>query len=232
MTAFGITTWAVALALGAATILIGWRRPFLVLAFLLLGVPLRDFITRWIILGAAGAAVLVIACVLVRVGVLSGLVSTITNLTSEIHFIDTVAAIQHLTANPGGLRMEMVEPKGAISLIDASGLYHVEGSRFPIAGEMGVWGLGLWLAFWGVALVRIFRAWPDLRDASLRAFNGAPFTGWLGSLVAFLFLPLMQSISLMVWLWFLLGTGVAAGKIEASWGARAPRATAVPPSPG
>ena len=188
--------------------------------------------SHWPMLGGAAAAFLVVGFALFKLGFFGVLASTITNLTSEFHFIDTVAAIQHLTANPGGVGMGMVEPKGAISLIDAGGLYHVEGSLFQIAEEMGVWGLGMWLAFWGVALVRVFRAWQDLRDASLRAFTGAAFTGWLGSLVAFLFLPLMQSISLMVWLWFLLGTGVAAGKIEASWGAREPRAAAVPPSLG
>ena len=187
---------------------------------------------HWPILGGAAAVVLVIGFALFRLGVFGVLASTITNLTSEFHYVDTVAAIRHLIANPGGVGMGMVEPKGAISLIEAGGLYHVEGSLFQIAEEMGVWGLGLWLAFWGVALVRIFRAWSRLREVSLRAFTGAAFTGWLGSLVAFLFLPLMQSISLMVWLWFLLGTGLAAGKIEASWGAPGHQAAAVPHSLG
>ncbi|MCX6071585.1 MAG: hypothetical protein NTU91_12140, partial [Chloroflexi bacterium] len=44
--ALGGTTLTMALAVGAATILIGWRRPFLMLAVLVLGVPLRDFVTR------------------------------------------------------------------------------------------------------------------------------------------------------------------------------------------
>jgi hypothetical protein len=172
---------------------------------------------RWAIVGAAIAVVVLIGLALVRLGVFSVLASTITNLTSEFHYLDTVAAIQHLIANPGGVGMGMVEPKGAISLIEAGGLYHVEGSLFQIAEEMGVWGLALWLIFWAIALARVYRAWPNLMDGSLRAFAGAAFAGWLGSLVAFLFLPLMQSISLMVWLWFLLGIGVAARRIEAAW---------------
>jgi hypothetical protein len=181
---------------------------------------------RWVILGGALAVVVLIAFALVRLGVFSVLASTITNLTSEFHYVDTVAAIQHLIANPGGVGMGMVEPKGAISLIEMGGLYHVEGSLFQIAEEMGVWGLGLWLLFWAVALVRVYRTWPGLKDVSLRTFAGAAFAGWLGSLVAFLFLPLMQSISLMVWLWFLLGIAGAAHRIEASWAS-----TAGSPSP-
>ncbi|MCX6071606.1 MAG: hypothetical protein NTU91_12250, partial [Chloroflexi bacterium] len=172
---------------------------------------------RRVVLVAACAAVLVSAFALTRLGVFSVLASTITHLTSEFHYIDSVAAIQNLISNPGGVGLGMVEPKGAISLIEMGGLYHVEGSLFQIAEETGVWGLGLWLLFWGTALVRVYRAWSGLKDASLRTFAGAAFAGWLGSLVAFLFLPLMQSISLMVWLWFLLGTAVAAPKIEASW---------------
>jgi O-antigen ligase len=124
--------------------------------------------------------------------------------------------------------MGMVEPKGAISLIEAGGSYHVEGSLFQIAEEMGVWGLGLWLAFLGGALVRIYRGWHSLTEGVLRAFSGAALTGWAGSLVAFLFLPLMQSISLMVWLWFLLGTALAASKTEAAWSDPRLRAAELP----
>jgi len=172
---------------------------------------------RWAILGGAGAAILVIGFALYQLGVFGVLASTIANLTSEFHYVDTVAAIQHLIANPGGVGMGMVEPKGAISLIEMGGLYHVEGSLFQIAEEMGVWGLALWLSFWALALIRIARSWPRLSDPWLRALSGTAFAAWLGGLVAFLFLPLMQSISLMVWLWFLLGIAVAARRIEAFW---------------
>ena len=186
---------------------------------------------RWAILGGTGAAILVVGLALYKLGVFGVLASTIVNLTSEFHYVDTVAAIQHLIANPGGIGMGMVEPKGAISLIEMGGLYHVEGSLFQIAEEMGIWGLALWLLFWGVALWRIARAWRELSDPSLRALSGAAFAGWLGSLVAFLFLPLMQSISLMVWLWFLLGIAVAARKIEAWWADGDPRLAAAIATP-
>ena len=182
----------------------------------------------WPILFGAALGVLAIGLALFRLGVFGVLTSTITNLTSEFHYVDTVAAIQHLIANPGGVGMGMVEPKGAISLIEAGGSYHVEGSLFQIAEEMGVWGLGLWLAFLGGALVRIYRGWHSLTEGVLRAFSGAALTGWAGSLVAFLFLPLMQSISLMVWLWFLLGTALAASKTEAAWSDPRLRAAELP----
>jgi O-antigen ligase len=113
--------------------------------------------------------------------------------------------------------MGLVESKGALSLIQAGGTYHVEGSVFQIAMEMGVWGLGAWLAFWVAALAQIWRNWHALKSPQLRVLTGTAFAAWLGSLVAFLFLPLMQSISLMVWLWFLLGLGYQSAFIEADW---------------
>ena len=118
--------------------------------------------------------------------------------------------------------MGLVEPKGALTLIEAGGAYHVEGSLFQIAMEMGVWGLAAWLAFWGVALARIYRNFQALESVHLKVLTGTAFAGWLGSLAAFLFLPLMQSISLMVWLWFLLGLGYQSKSIEAAWNAVEP----------
>jgi O-antigen ligase len=115
--------------------------------------------------------------------------------------------------------MGLVEPKGALSLIQAGGSYHVEGSIFQIAVEMGVWGLAAWLAFWAAALARIWRNWHALSAVELKVLAGTALAGWLGSLIAFLFLPLMQSISLMVWLWFLLGAGYQTDRFEAAWNA-------------
>ncbi len=113
--------------------------------------------------------------------------------------------------------MGLVEPKGAQELIEAGGTYHVEGSLFQIAMEMGVWGLAAWLAFWGLTLAVLWRSWHTVDSLELRVVVGTAFAGWLGSLVAFLFLPLMQSISLMVWLWFLLGIGYASRAIDDEW---------------
>src|SRR3990170_8135504 len=44
---YGGWTLGVAALVGAATLWVGWRRPFLMLSLLLLLVPFRDFSTRW-----------------------------------------------------------------------------------------------------------------------------------------------------------------------------------------
>src|SRR4030067_1655436 len=105
--------------------------------------------------------------------------------------------IRYLARQPWGVGMGLVEPKGALLLIEAGGGSHVEGSIFQIAMEMGVWGLAAWLAFWAAALARIYRNWHRLQTPELRVVAGTAFAGWLGSLIAFLFLSLMQSISLI-----------------------------------
>jgi len=51
----------------------------------------------------------------------------------------------------------------------------------------------------------LWRRWGSLDDPIQRIWSGTAISAWIGSFIAFLFLPLMQSISLMVWLWFLLG---------------------------
>ena len=178
--------------------------------------------TRATVVGLAGLAAVV--AIFGAAGMLSVVSRTVTNLTRAYHFVDSAEAFQFLVQHPQGVGMGLVEPKGALTLIEAGGTYHVEGSLFQIAMEMGVWGLAAWLAFWGAALARIYRNFHALRSAELRVLTGTAFAGWLGSLVAFLFLPLMQSISLMVWLWFLLGVGYQSLSIEAAWEAATPAA--------
>ena len=155
----------------------------------------------------AGLVLLVILVFFVS-GNLRRISNTLSNLTQEYHIQDSLDALRFLTEKPGGVGMGMVEPKGALTLMATESLYHVEGSLFQIAMEMGVLGLVIWLAFWCVGLVQIWRMWGQLHDPILKVFSGITFTGWLGALVAFIFLPLMQSVSLMVWLWFLLGIGL------------------------
>jgi len=47
MADFGVSTLVVAAVVAAATVAVGWRRPFAALSFLILAIPLRDFSTRW-----------------------------------------------------------------------------------------------------------------------------------------------------------------------------------------
>jgi hypothetical protein len=161
-------------------------------------------------LAGLGLAVFLIA-VLILSGASQFLVRTVSNLTSEYHFVDSVDAARFLLLHPSGVGMGMVEPKGALLLIGTEALYHVEGSLFQIGMEMGLWGLAAWLLFWGVCIVKLWKNWAALAASTERIWSGIAMTGWVGALVAFIFLPLMQSISLMVWLWFMLGLAVGFG---------------------
>ncbi|MDF1501260.1 MAG: O-antigen ligase family protein [Anaerolineales bacterium] len=174
----------------------------------------RSFV--WIVALAAIIAVVLFGLLAVT-GTLEHLVATTQRLSREYHIQDSIEATRFLLQNPGGVGMGMVEPKGALILMNTEARYHVEGSLFQIAMEMGVWGLALWLAFWGACLARLWRIWPGRADPAIKVVVGTAFSGWIGALVAFVFLPLMQSVSLMVWLWFLLGMAVEANAIEASW---------------
>jgi len=137
-----------------------------------------------------------------RLGTVELIRHTLQTFSQQYHIQDSLEAIRFLAAH-------------YLMSIDAK--YHVEGSLFQIAMEMGMWGLALWLAFWGSCLAAIWTAWDRLRNPTLKIFSGTAFASWVGALVAFVFLPLMQSVSLMVWLWFLLGVGVEARGLEAEW---------------
>ena len=170
----------------------------------------------------AGVAVaIVVLLVFSSFGMVSLLAATISSLGQEYHFIDSMEAAQYLIEHPGGVGMGLVEPKGAFALLALEAAYHVEGSIFQIAMEMSVLGLALWLIFWVAALVRIAQGWPSLKNKYLRIVSGTALAGWIGALIAFLILPLMQSISLMVWLWFLLGLGVQSETLQKEWIAEA-----------
>ena len=161
--------------------------------------------------------VLLVILVLIGSGNLLHISNTLSNLTQEYHIQDSLDATRFLIANPGGVGMGMVEPKGALTLIASEPIYHVEGSLFQIAMEMSILGLGIWLAFWCVGLMNIWQMWGELKQPGLRVLTATAFTGWIGALVAFVFLPLMQSISLMVWLWFFLGLALESQRIESMW---------------
>ena len=161
--------------------------------------------------------VLLVIMVLVVSGNLRHISNTFSHLTQEYHIQDSLNAIRFLIENPGGVGMGMVEPKGALTLIVAKSLFHVEGSLFQIAMEMSILGLGIWLAFWCVGLMQIWQMWGELKQPGLRVLTGTAFAGWTGALVAFVFLPLMQSISLMVWLWFFFGLALESQRIESMW---------------
>ncbi|MGB2897457.1 MAG: hypothetical protein WBB65_15015 [Anaerolineales bacterium] len=178
----------------------------------------------------AGLVILVIL-VLVVSGNLRHISNTLSHLTQEYHIRDSLDAARFLIENPGGVGMGMVEPKGALTLMAAESLYHVEGSLFQIAIEMSILGLVIWLAFWCVGLMQIWQMWGELKQPGLRVLTGTAFAGWIGALVAFVFLPLMQSISLMVWLWFFFGFALESQRIESMWEDRDRIASSSTPTP-
>jgi hypothetical protein len=163
------------------------------------------------------ALLIVITVIMALTGNVERISSTIANLQERYHIRDALGAILYLANHPQGVGMGMVEPKGAAILRETEALFHVEGSLFQIGMEMGVWGLALWLTFWGAALTRIWRTWSGLDFTETKVVAGTTFAGWIGALVAFLFLPLMQSVSLMVWLWLVIGLAVEAQFIEVGW---------------
>jgi hypothetical protein len=102
---------------------------------------------RWLLPVSIGFGLVIVIIVLQATGFLAFLGRTITGLTTEFHFVDSVEATQFLVHNPGGVGMGMVTPKGALIFQSIEAAYHVEGALFQIAMEMGVWG---WLSsHWG-----------------------------------------------------------------------------------
>jgi O-antigen ligase len=133
---------------------------------------------------------------------------TLKSLSEEPHIVEIIDALRFIPGHPGGVGMGMVAPKGALYLINTEPLFHAEGSLFQIMLEWGISGIVLWAAFWILALRAV---WGKLkRDNSFegRILLGVSLFGWIGALVTFLFLPLMQSVNLMVFLWYLLGASV------------------------
>ncbi|MGB2896025.1 MAG: hypothetical protein WBB65_07675 [Anaerolineales bacterium] len=70
------------------------------------------------------------------------------------------------------------------------------------------------MAFLSIALVQVWKAWGRTQWFQGQVHAGTTFLGWLGALATFIFLPLMQSVNLMVLLWFLLGLGVGLSQVE------------------
>ena len=174
--------------------------------------------------------VMLVILVFVLSGNLPRISNTLTYLTQEYHVRDSLDAARFLLENPGGVGMGMVEPKGATILMVSDPLYHVEGSLFQIAMEMSILGLVIWLGFWCVGLIKVWQLWGELKQPGLRVLTGTAFTGWVGALVAFTFLPLMQSISLMAWLWFFFGLALESQRTESDWSHRDRRASTPTPS--
>jgi hypothetical protein len=152
--------------------------------------------------------------IMTSVGLAGYIGHTISSLSSQDHIVDSIEAVRYLTQHPEGAGMGMVWPKGAAILRETPNVYHVEGSLFQIAVEWSVLGFLIWSIFIGICLYRAWKAWERAEHQNYRITVGAGLFGWVGALVSFTFLPLMQSVNLMVLLWFLLGLGVGTTQVE------------------
>ena len=156
------------------------------------------------ILGVMFAAVL-------QTGMFGRMAATAANPQEQYHVQDTSSALEVLLDNPAGVGMGMVGPRSG-AFFPEQPAFHVEGSIFQIAFEMGVWGAAGWIAFAAAVIIAALRGWKRAEDPQDRALGGTAVGGGLGLSFVLLFLPLMQSMPLMSWMWFLLGYAVHLGR--------------------
>ena len=166
---------------------------------------------------AAGAALFVVFFgVLAVSGMIGRVARTLGRLPQEYHVRDTLLAIDYLSQHPLGPGMGLVGPREG-EYFPKIKLYHVEGTLFQIAMDMSVIGTIAWLILWGVALAHVWRAWRAVRSPLLQLVDGLAFSAWIAALLTFLILPLMQSFSLMGWLWFFLGLSYTSQDVQRAW---------------
>jgi hypothetical protein len=166
---------------------------------------------------AVGMALLVVFFgVLAASGMAGRIVRTLQRLPQEYHVKDTLLAIDYLAEYPLGPGMGLVGPREG-EFFPKVKEYHVEGTLFQIAMDMSVFGSVAWLVLWGVALVHVWRAWRIVRSPLLQIVDGLAFSAWIAALLTFLILPLMQSFSVMGWLWFFLGLAYTSEDVQRTW---------------
>jgi hypothetical protein len=167
----------------------GWKKWLLVLTVALVGLGVTGVILR-------------------LTGMLDIVIWSIQNPGGQDHLLESMQALKDILRQPAGVGMGMVGPKGALIFQGMEALYHVEGALFQIAFEWGIWGFVVWMLFLGICLWKNWVLWQDVEAFEIRAHAGMTVLGWVGVLTTFIFLPLNQSVNLMVMLWFILGLGV------------------------
>ncbi|TFH33212.1 MAG: hypothetical protein E4G99_11750 [Anaerolineales bacterium] len=141
-------------------------------------------------------------------GMLDIVIWSIQHPLADAHIVESLQAVGDIWRQPAGVGMGMVWPKGAAILQETKALYHIEGSLFQIAFEWGVGGFAVWMLFIGISLKKTWKGWERSNAFHVQALSGMAVLGWVGILMVLIFLPLMQSVNLMVLLWFILGLGV------------------------
>jgi hypothetical protein len=165
-----------------------------------------------------GQAVMLLALALatVRSGLWGFMQDTAENLEQDYHVQDSSEALAYLVEHPGGVDLGTVGPRiGAFFPAPVDVAFHIEGSVFQIAFELGIYGLLVWIAFLAICLRQAWRAWAVARTPEMELTAATAVAGWIGSVVVFLFIPLMQSLTMMAWMWFFLGYTVQPWRSEA-----------------
>ncbi|PKO20686.1 MAG: hypothetical protein CVU38_18785 [Chloroflexi bacterium HGW-Chloroflexi-1] len=110
--------------------------------------------------------------------------------------------------------MGMAGPR-ALRFADEAQIQHVESSYFQMMIEIG---MPATLFVVGVLLlvVRTLRRQTGrLKDPLFEGVNLAAQAIWLGSMAAFVFLPLMQELQLMTYLWIMVAIPLRIRALEA-----------------
>lgn len=178
----------------------------------------REVSIRWWHLSAGGGLAILLALIVVFLSpsVTARIQGAVSRISADYHVQDTLGAMRGLLEAPAGVGMGQVGPRQGFGFPNEFA-FHAEGSLFQVAFDMGVWGLLAFLVFLALALRKIWFNWGLLSDPLLKATCGTAFATWIGALVAFAFLPLMQAFPLVAWLWSLLGLGMSADRIGAVW---------------
>ena len=167
----------------------------------------RAFFARRWVLPVTLLLITGFAAALAISGMGARLTGSLTTLTSQFHMQDKVEALSFVLQHPAGIGMGQAGPRDGLFFPEVAG-YDVESSLFQIALDMGIWGLALWLALIGWLWSAFWKTWQGSTSSEVRVVAAIATCLWPGYVLAFLFLPLMQSMALMSWLWFLSGIGI------------------------
>jgi O-antigen ligase len=137
-----------------------------------------------------------------RVGVVTRITRAVTlNDPSAVgHLASFEASIPFILEHPAGIGMGMAGPR-ALRFANEVNIQHVESSYLQMMMEIGIIGTLFVVAVLLLMVWTLRRQRGRLGDPFFEAINVAAQASWLGALVAFTFLPLMQDLQLLGYLW-------------------------------
>lgn len=202
-------------ALAGACILYTYSRSALVglvvmlVALAVLEIGLRNLgrAARYILHRPGTILALVLVAVLMVVG--AGRVGLVARITRAIslndpsavgHLASYEASIPFIIDHPAGIGMGMAGPR-ALKFANEVSIEHVESSYLQMMMEIGIPGTLFVVAVLLLMVWTLRRQRGRIGDPFFEAINIAAQAAWLGALVAFAFLPLMQDLQLLGYLW-------------------------------